>query len=520
MSAPATTLTRRTELPSLRGVRQLAEQALSRTSGADAVPGNSVRILKDADENYPAWLAAIKAARRVILLENYIFAEDEVGREFADALEDRARAGVTVRLVRDWMGSHAVASRSFWRRLHDAGVDLRCYNPPRLESPFGWLSRDHRKMIAVDGEVAFVTGLCISQRWKGDPPRGVPPWRDTGLEIRGPAVADVELAFAQVWDCIGEPLPAADLTDRAQMAVQGDIAVRVVAGAPSTAGLFRMDQLMAAIARKSLWLTDAYFVGVTPYVQALRSAARDGVDVRLLVPNSTDLPLLRPVSRAGYRTLLEAGVRVFEWNGSMIHAKTAVVDGRWSRIGSSNLNLASFLGNYELDVAIDNERVAADMQRMYAADLDNATEIVLSRNRLRRSRSLLEAEPEPLFSEQRRAARRARRAVRANRRGGSTAAAGAIRIANAVGAAVTNHRVLGPTESRVLFASGAGLLVVVAIAFAWPAALAFPAGTLGLWVAVSLWVRALRLHRSAKQSSEAVVATAPRSDSPPALPPS
>jgi cardiolipin synthase len=152
-----------------------------------------------------------------------------------------------------------------------------------------------------------------------------------------------------------------------------------VATTPNMAGLFRVDQLVAALARERLWLTDAYYAGTTAYVQALRAAARDGVDVRLLVPNGTDIPLLRPLSRSGYRTLLEAGVRVFEWNGPMLHAKTAVADGRWARVGSTNLNVASWLGNHELDIIAEDRPFAALMETMYLDDLTNATEVVLDR---------------------------------------------------------------------------------------------------------------------------------------------
>jgi len=130
--------------------------------------------------------------------------------------------------------------------------------------------------------------------------------------------------------------------------------MRVVAGSPSTGSLYRFDQLIAAGAERTLWLTDAYFVATSLYVQSLKAAAEGGVDVRLLVPGASDVTLVRSISRAGYRPLLEAGVRVFEWNGSMLHAKTAVADSRWARVGSSNLNLTSWMGNWELDVAVDN----------------------------------------------------------------------------------------------------------------------------------------------------------------------
>ncbi len=141
--------------------------------------------------------------------------------------------------------------------------------------------------------------------------------------------------------------------------------------------MMRLDTLVASLARERLWITDAYFVGVPGHVQALTAAAADGVDVRLLVPGGSDLPLVRSFSRATYRGLLEGGVRVFEWNGSMLHAKTAVADGLWARVGSTNLNLQSWLGNWELDVAVEDAPFAAAMEAMYQADLENATEVVL-----------------------------------------------------------------------------------------------------------------------------------------------
>ncbi len=355
-------------------LRLLAEQALSRAGGAPLVPGNAARILKDAGEHYPAWLAVIGAARRTVLFENYIFADDEVGREFVAALAAKAREGVRVRLIYDWLGSFS-AGRRLWQPLLEAGGEVRGFNPPRLASPFGWLARDHRKMLAVDGRIGFVTGLCAA---------------------------------------IGAPLAAQELTPPGQIEEAGDVSLRVLPAVPNIAGLYRLDQLIAAMARERLWLTDAYFVGVAPYVQALRAAALDGVDVRLLVPGSSDLLLLNLLSRSGYRPLLEAGIRVFEWNGSMLHAKTAVADGRWARIGSTNLNVASWLGNYELDVAAEDRRFARAMEQMYEEDLANATEIVLDARR----RVCPAGEPAP----------RPRRAS-----GGSTARA-------AAGAAHRQHR--------------------------------------------------------------------------------
>ena len=304
---------------------------------------------------------------------------------FADALIAKAKEGVPVRLLYDWMGAFTETGNAYWRRMRDGGVDVRCFNPPRFDSPLGWLSRLHRKSLCVDGSVAYVSGLCVGRMWTGYPEKSIPPWRDTGVEIRGPVVADIVQSFSRAWAETGPELPANEMPTQDALPVVGAVDIRVLGDSAATAGLYRLEQLIAVLAQKTLWLTDAYFVGTTSYVQALRGAAMDGVDVRLLVPGSSgDLKFLRPVSRAGYRPLLEAGVRVFEWNGSMLHAKTAVADGRWARVGSSNLNLASWIGNWELDVAVENLEFGDEMEQMYLQDLDNATEIILSeKNRVR-----------------------------------------------------------------------------------------------------------------------------------------
>ena len=354
----------------------LPEQAFLRTTGTPLIPGNGLRILKDSTENYPAWLEAIHASRRKIYFENYIIGNDEVGQQFLDALVERARAGIMVRVIYDWLGTH-VPNR-FWRPLLAAGGEVRRFNPPRLDSPFGWLSRDHRKSISVDGRVAFISGLCVSRQWIGNPARGIEPWRDTGVELQGPAVADAELAFAQVWKQIGAPIAEDELTRAQQIPPAGDVPVSVVASSPTLAALYRLDQLIAAAARRTLWLTDAYFVGVAPYVQALRAAAQDGVDVRLLVPGSSDISLLSPITRAGYRPLLEAGVRIFEYGPGMTHVKALLVDDLWSVIGTTNVDNRSFEHNDEVNVAIRDHHVAARLTADFLADRERSKEITLA----------------------------------------------------------------------------------------------------------------------------------------------
>jgi cardiolipin synthase len=462
----------------------LADEAFSRAAGASLIPGNRVRLLKDAQQNYPAWIDAIRSARRWIHFESYIIHEDDTGWLFADLLATKAREGVKVRVIYDWVGSLGNASRRFFRHLGRSGVDVRCFNPPRIDSPFGWVSRDHRKMLSVDGRVAYVTGLCVGQRWLGRPAQpnsAVDAWRDTGVEISGPAIAEIERAFSETWTFAGGTLDDEELPDMDAIDEAGNVPLRVVATAPNTAGIYRTDQLVAATARRTLWLADAYFLGTSSYVQALRSAARSGVDVRLLIPGATDIPAMRALSRAGLRPLLEAGVRVFEWNGAMMHAKTAVADGRWARVGSTNLNLMSWVGNWELDVIVEDEAFAKEMEDAYLDDLLSSTEIVLDGRH-----------PRPVFSARHRARRR-----RARLKPGSAGqtAARLMRISNAVGAAITNHRELGPAE-RVIMYWGAALLAVLAgVSAYWPRAVAFPIAFLCAWIAASLLVRAVRLRR-------------------------
>src|SRR6185437_13900421 len=326
--------------------------------------------------------------------------------------------------------------------------------------------------------------------WVGDPERGIAPWRDTGVEVRGPAVAEIERAFSRVWAVVGAPIPPEEFTARDSIAVAGDTSVRVVASEPWRARLLRLDELVAGTARETLWLTDAYYAGMPTHVQALRAAAKDGVDVRLLVPGGTDIPLLRPLSQAGYRPLLEAGVRVFEWNGPMMHAKTSVADRRLARVGSSNLNIASWLGNYELDAVIEDAAFAECMVESYLDDLAHATEVVLH-GRRRRQHSH-DALPGPAH----------KRRTHERRRGSGSAGrgvAGAIRLSNTVTAAVTDRRVLASADSRAIAFAGAVLVALAIVAVLWPRVFAIPIAILSLWFGGAMLLQSYRLraHRPA-----------------------
>jgi cardiolipin synthase A/B len=466
-------------------LRLLAEQALSRAAGAPLLGGNSLELLIDGPAHFNAWLKEIRGAQRRVLLENYIMRDDEVGRAFRDALVDRAQAGVMVAVVVDWLGCLGQSRGAFWAPLRAAGGQVRVFNRPRLGEPFGWVSRDHRKLLVVDGVYGSLSGVCLSSKWLGNPARHVPPWRDTGVAIRGPAVAELEAAFAQSWHATGSPLRSLPPVPQQRM---GSVALRVIATQPATSGVYRLDQLIASMARSTLWLCDAYFVGITPYVQALVAAARDGVDVRMLVPGSSDIPVVARMSRTGYRPLLKAGIRVFEWNGSMLHAKTAVADGQWARVGSSNLNIASWLGNYEVDVAVEDADFAKQLAVQYDLDLQNATEIVLAPRRHRGGEQIQNSSARP----------------KTPRAGGSSgrAAAGALRIANSVGAALAHHRVLGDAAIGPLLIGTGVCAALAVVAILWPAWIGWPFAALAAWMALNLGIRSWRFRRRNRRNTD------------------
>ncbi len=463
-----------------RSIRPIAERAVSRAAGAPLVAGNGVRLLLDAKENYGTWREAIGQAKQAIFFENYIISPDATGRSFRDALAAKAAEGVKVRVLQDWLGSPR-ATRKFWGPLINAGGIVRIHNPFRFESPLGWLSRDHRKTMVIDGHTGFVSGLCVSDRWLGNAARGIEPWRDTGVEIKGPAVIDLVKAFAEVWAENGKVLDPEDL-DIATPAAAGEVHLRVVATSPNMAGVYRLDLLVSALAKKRLWLSDAYFAGLPTYIQSLRAAARDGVDVRLLIPGGSDIKIIRPLTTAGYRPLLEAGVRVFEWNGSMMHAKTAVADGRWARVGSTNLNIASWMSNHEMDVAIEDVDFARQMEEAYERDMTHCTEVVLkARKRVRQNGDVKRSKPG----------------------GGSMAraTAGALRLGRTLGAAMMNRRVFAPDEARTIGWVAFAPLLLGILAFIFPWLLAWPAAVLLIWFSLALLFRANRLRKVGKEKS-------------------
>jgi cardiolipin synthase A/B len=454
------------------GAEQSVTSAINRAAGGRPIPGNQVRLLIDGPDAYEAMLDVIARATRWIHFENYIIRADAAGRRFAEALGRRARDGVHVRVLYDGLGSFGTP-RAYWRSLRAAGVEVRPFRPLSPVDLVSNFSRNHRKLVVADGSLAVMGGLCIGCEWTGEDAHDGQPWRDTAVEVAGPAAAVLDQAFARTWEVAGGRLPDTDVAGR--VTPQGSAAVRVISGEPGRERTYRVVELLAAGSINRLWITDAYLVAPPRLFQALRDAARDGVDIRLLVPGTSDLPLVRNLSRIGYRELLRNGVRIFEWDGPMLHAKTIVADGRWTRVGSSNLNSSSLLGNWELDVLIEDPDLADAMERQFRLDIARSREV--TRRPSRGPRRISAALPTMLRREDPEVAGAAHRpTVRERRR----------RAALAVRALMANAR------RSIFLPLGVTLVTLGVLFFVLPTFTAYVFGVLCGWLAISAWREAFR----------------------------
>jgi cardiolipin synthase len=451
---------------------QSVTSAINRAAGGRPIPGNQVRLLIDGPCAYDVMTDVIAGASRWIHFENYIIRPDPAGWRFAEALARRARDGVHVRVLYDALGSWSTPRR-YWRFLRNAGVEVRPFRPLSPVDLVASFSRNHRKLVVADGSRAVMGGLCIGCEWTGEQAPDGHPWRDTAVEISGPAAAVLDQAFARTWKIAGGTLPDENVAGR--VTPQGQAEVRVISGEPGRERTYRVIELLAAGSINRLWITDAYLVAPPRLFQALRDAARDGVDVRLLVPGSSDVPLVRNLSRIGYRDLLRSGVRIFEWDGPMLHAKTSVADGRWSRVGSSNLNPSSLLGNYELDVLIEDATLADAMERQFRLDVARSREVI--RRPARGPQRISAALPTVLGREDPEVRDTAHLpTVRERRR----------RAALAVRALISHAR-------RSIFLPLSVILVSLgALFFALPKLTAYAFGVLCGWLALSAWREAFR----------------------------
>ncbi|WP_437765046.1 phospholipase D-like domain-containing protein [Sorangium sp. So ce281] len=343
------------------------------------VGAHRLALLKDGAQTYPAMLEAIAGARRTICLETYILRVDRTGQRFAEALMERAAAGVEVNVLFDAWGSSV--SSSFLDGLRRAGVRSLAFRPLDLSAPLGKVARrDHRKALIVDGAIAFTGGLNLSDDYAA-PEDGGASWRDTHLRIEGPAAAELQYFFLRTWQRTGgAPIDderyvyAARRPDPAVQIISNDLPRRRHRHGIRDAYRHAIER-----ARRRIFITNAYFLPPLRIIHALSAAARRGVDVRIMVAGTTDVPAVLLASRAIYGHLLDAGARMFEWRGRVLHAKTAVIDGLWSTVGSTNLDSQSLRMNLEVNAVVAHRGFAGAMERMFADDLAHCHEITAAR---------------------------------------------------------------------------------------------------------------------------------------------
>lgn len=373
---------------------------ISSIIGSPLIVGNKVDLLVDGPTTYAAMLSAIDSAKDHINMETYIFEDDEVGQQFAAILIAKQRSGVQVNLIYDSAGSHNTP-KVFFNMLKDNGINVLEFNPINpldQRKDWQWNQRDHRKLLIVDGKIAFLGGINISSVYssgsfggssklsskKSKDGENRTPWRDTHLQLAGPVVAEFQKMFTKTWQQQkGEPLAAKEYFPA--LISQGNAIVRAIGSSPEEPYSQIYATLLSAInsAETQVFLTNAYFVPDPQLLAALKDAVKRGADVRLLLPDKTDSSLVFYASRSYYDELLSANVKIYEHQVALLHAKTALIDGVWSTVGSTNLDWRSFVNNQEVNAVMLGQDFAAQMQNQFEKDLASSKQITLQawRNR-------------------------------------------------------------------------------------------------------------------------------------------
>ena len=364
--------------------------------GSPLTTGNQVRLLQNGPATYRAMYASILAAQDNINMETYILDDDEVGQRFAQALMDKQRQGVQVNLIRDSVGT-LDTPEAFFRQLSDSGIQVLEFNPINplaVRKEWELNQRDHRKLLIVDGRTAFLGGINISSVYSGgsfrtgsrSKPKNEPEsgtevnlaWRDTDVKLQGPVVAEFQKLFLATWKSQkGAPLKEMNYFPPPETAGHG--VVRAIGSSPDEPFSLIYATLLSAIgsAETSVHLTNAYFAPDPQLLEALEAAARRGVDVTLILPSSTDSWLVFNAGRRYYDRLLRAGVKIYERRGVILHSKTALIDGVWATVGSTNLDWRSFLHNYELNAVVLGSEFGKQVQTMFDKDLAESDAITL-----------------------------------------------------------------------------------------------------------------------------------------------
>lgn len=366
-------------------------RGLWRIAAADVSSGNKVMLLHDGPATFDVMCDAIAGARETVVLEAYILRSDEVGQMIGAALIAAAQRGVQVRVLSDWIGMRGIAS-SYLAGLKAAGIAHRVFSPPGWRRWLGLIPRDHRKLLVVDSKIGVTGGVGIGNEWMGKTERHRGHWRDTAVRIEGPAANAMQLAFNTMWErAVKRERRGSDRLTRSvargahlDPSTAEPALVGIIEGEPLRLRVARALQMSAISAERSIWIANAYFVPSWSEMEALIGAARDGVDVRILVPARNDHRWVSMLTRRYYRRLLTNGVRIWEWKGSMMHAKTSVVDGRWVRVGSTDFNPLGVAINFELDAVIEDATLGARAEAMFLEDLEGSREITMHNRTIRR----------------------------------------------------------------------------------------------------------------------------------------
>jgi cardiolipin synthase len=346
--------------------------------------GNKITLLTDGPATYAAMFKALQTAKNHINLESFIFEDDEVGRKFSGLLRQKQAQGVQVNVIYDALGSKTSA-QAFFRQLRDAGIRVVVFNPiipvPGRKE-WGLTHRDHRKILIADGRLAIIGGINISKVYSSGPGNrdqgSKPPihWRDTDIQIEGPAVAEFQKLFLDTWKKQKGP----ELSERSyfpELKESGNALVRVIGSTPGETNRIPFVVYVSGItfAENSIHLTNSYFIPDDQIEKALKDAARRGVEVKIILPGVTDSKLALYAQRHHYSDLLESGVQIYEHGTVLLHAKTAVIDGVWSIVGSTNMDYLSLMNNDEVNAIVLNKEFATQMEDMFARDLANSKAI-------------------------------------------------------------------------------------------------------------------------------------------------
>lgn len=354
-----------------------SESAIEAIAGCCFAGSNKVKLLHKGKESFTAIFDAVRNARRFVCLHFYIFRNDETGIELSEILKKKVREGVRAYIIYDHFGSIGTPV-GFWRELEAAGVEIKASRPFKWTTPFHYAHRDHRKLIIIDGVKAFTGGLNIANEYSGFHLKIRAGWRDTGIILEGPIVSLLFGTFQRAWKIWGGETIAYETTQYLPGPESGEFMSVIPIFASSAKGRRRMRKLLyysISNSRDEILLTTAYFTPSKRMIDSLERAIERGVKIKLLLPGMSDVPAVYYTARAFYARLLKAGVRIFNYQGEVLHAKSYLFDGCWSIVGSANLDFQSLRWNDEGNVGILSEKFGKEMREVFEVDLEHSVEI-------------------------------------------------------------------------------------------------------------------------------------------------